>query len=1037
MRSSGGLRAFLVSGFLIASLMISMPRAVSLDVPPEVVSTSPNSGESNVSVFTNISVIFSKAMNTTSGEWNITPFVPLVSSWWNDTTLNLTQTTPMTPATTYSIWMTANNTAGTPVRRGGYTWQFTTTCGGTCIVGASPVEGARNVLLTANIVVKFSDPANLTALTFDLAPSVGTLSYAWGPGNMMVTIGHSSPFSLCTAYVVTIGGVVPGPVPNPWSFTTACPGATFVDVAATKGFSGVDGSLFAWGDYNRDGYEDILINGNRLYRNNGPPNYDFTDVSSGAGIANSTANTGIWGDYNNDGWLDFYAPAGGIPGPTSPWDTLWRNNGDGTFTNVTAAAGNVKDLYPSVAAGWGDYDRDGFIDLYVANAETTGPNGFPDKLWHNRGDGTFVDNTTGSAITDSGPSKVGRSVDWGDYNNDGWLDLYVSNYRIAANYLWKNLGNGKFTDAAADTNTTGWYQTDNLCYDYYGGGSFGKQYGHTIGSAWADFNNDGNLDIFTANLAHKYVGNISGSPYDIRGYITDDSRFFRNNGPPSYDFTDIREAAGIPLKPIWTRDWNMVESPLSPCITAGPVAGVVGDELFGNVMWTDYDLDGWQDMYITQVYGTIDYSYSYLYHNNHDGTFSDVAVAAKTRVWGAEYADAWADFNNDGWPDLITHGQYPSFGGASRIRLFQNQGTSNSWLKVKLNGCTSNAAAIGARILATANGMTQMRNVEAGSGSHSAMNSLVQEFGFGDYRGTVDLAIRWPNNNTQTINGVALNQTLHILEPGPKCQLPERVPYVTADLSSGSGSDVVLNWQKAQGDDPWTQNVTGYAVCYGTSYDPTAASYQYLGDVPAGSQGYTHVGGGIGDANTYYYAIQTNGTAGVIRSIAQAVKFVKQLVPGEQLLSIPVPLADSSLGNVLRGVTYNHIRTYEPGLPDPWQSYAPSRQYNDFDRFTPFQAFWIGITSSSLLTVAGPIEPSTIMQLKSGWNFVGFPSTLPHAVADAVAGLGSNFRAIEGYDASAGPYYLGRLGPSDILSGGSGYWIYVDSAANWVVPFMP
>jgi hypothetical protein len=167
------------------------------------------------------------------------------------------------------------------------------------------------------------------------------------------------------------------------------------------------------------------------------------------------------------------------------------------------------------------------------------------------------------------------------------------------------------------------------------------------------------------------------------------------------------------------------------------------------------------------------------------------------------------------------------------------------------------------------------------------------------------------------------------------------------------------------------------------------------------------------------------------------VKFVKALTIGEQLLSIPVPLSNYSLGSVLRGVAFSHLRTYDPDLPDPWQSYDPSRQYNDLGMFAPFQTFWIGVTSSSFLTVAGPIIPSTVIQLRSGWNFVGYPSTLPRAVADAVAGLGANFRIIEGYDPSAGPYYLARLGFSDILSGGSGYWINVGSAANWAIPFNP
>jgi len=315
------------------------------------------------------------------------------------------------------------------------------------------------------------------------------------------------------------------------------------------------------------------------------------------------------------------------------------------------------------------------------------------------------------------------------------------------------------------------------------------------------------------------------------------------------------------------------------------------------------------------------------------------------------------------------------------------------------------------------------------------MNSLVQDFGFGSYGGTVDLDIRWPNNNTETIAGVALRQTLHLEEPG--CDTPSRVQSVSADLSSGAGSDVILTWEKAMGDDGWSENVTEYAICYSTTYEATSASYLYLGKVPAGTTTFTHVGGGIGDPNTYYYSVQTNGTRGTVRSVSQAVKFAKQLSPGEQLLSIPVPISNYSVNSVLRGVSFDHLRLFETGLQDPWLSYAPGRQYNDFDAFTPYQAFWIGVTAPGYFTVAGPILPTATIHLQAGWNLVGYPSTLSHDVATAVAGLGGSFVRMEGYDPSAGPYFLKRLGSSDTITGGGGYWILMSSAADWTVSFVP
>jgi len=209
--------------------------------------------------------------------------------------------------------------------------------------------------------------------------------------------------------------------------------------------------------------------------------------------------------------------------------------------------------------------------------------------------------------------------------------------------------------------------------------------------------------------------------------------------------------------------------------------------------------------------------------------------------------------------------------------------------------------------------------------------------------------------------------------------------------------------------------------------------------VPAGITTFTHAGGGVGDPNTYYYTIQTNGTGGAIRSIAQAVKFAKHLSVGENLVSIPLPISDYSLQSVLRGVSFDHVRIFDGSLTDPWMSYMPSRQGNDFETFGPYQAFWIGVTAGSLnyFTVAGPLLPSAAVHLRSGWNLAGYPSTLPRTVADAVAGLGGNFRAIEGYDPNAADYFLMKMGASDIMSGGSGYWVYVSSECDWVVSFVP
>ncbi|MEM2870059.1 MAG: PKD domain-containing protein [Thermoplasmata archaeon] len=520
---------------------------------------------------------------------------------------------------------------------------------------------------------------------------------------------------------------------------------TFTNVSESAGLSGLSANFLAWGDYDRDGDEDLLVQGSRLFRNNGPPGWDFTEVTQAAGLSGSFT-SGTWGDYNNDGWLDFYA------GGTAS-DKLYRNNGDGTFTDVTVAAGNLRDTFPTTAAGWGDYDRDGDLDLYVANGEDWNggnPIYFPDIFYKNNGDGTFTNATISANLSEGDHPYYGRGVAWADFNNDGWLDIYVSNYRLSPNYLYVNNHDGTFTEMGRELGCAGVYDP----YRYWDAQTqryWGPNYGHTIGSAWADFDSDGDLDLWTTNLVHKYVGPYGSGQYDIRGYVCDDSKMYKNNGAPFYNFTDIRATCGIPIKPI------------------GGSGVFQGDELFDGVAWGDFDSDGDLDLWIPQVYD-LNYAYSYLYEQDGAGNgschWTDRAGELGMRVYNT-YAGVWCDYDNDGDLDLLTGGKSPYVGenqGTYALHLYRNSGNSNSWLKVRLVGRDCNRAAIGARVTVKSGNLTQIREVEGGMGCHGSQNSLVQHFGLYN-RSSIDwVEVRWPCGRIEKFTGVSVNTTLNITE---------------------------------------------------------------------------------------------------------------------------------------------------------------------------------------------------------------------------------------------------------------------------------
>ena len=446
---------------------------------------------------------------------------------------------------------------------------------------------------------------------------------------------------------------------------------TFQDVTENSGIGGL-GNM-AWGDYDNDGWEDLLVSGRTLYRNQG--DNTFEDVSDEADIIeNNPGGTGTWGDFDNDGWLDFFAGNS----RSDVMDNLFRNNGDGTFTIVNEDVWFYNGQNPTAGAGWGDANNDGCLEIYIANSEywnDGNPEYFLDHAWsYDPRDEVFFEIT---------PEEIrqtryyGRGVAWCDFDMDGDMDVYISNYRLQPNFLFVNRGDFDFRDESERRGVKGYRQQG--------------AYGHTIGSSWADFDNDGDFDLLVGNFAHPW-----GLGYQDKVMVCISS------GPPDYEFTDIREESGI----------EYCETVFCPA-------------------WGDYDNDGWQDLFISSVYPG---RQPFMYRNNGDNTFENVNY--RTGFHGRCYNSnsvTWCDFDHDGDLDIAIGN-----GG-----LFENTTLYGHWVQIQLEGDDANKFGFGSQASVHCGEMHLLRQVEGGMGAQGAQNMMTMHFGLGDYDHIDSLIVTW------------------------------------------------------------------------------------------------------------------------------------------------------------------------------------------------------------------------------------------------------------------------------------------------------
>jgi hypothetical protein len=450
----------------------------------------------------------------------------------------------------------------------------------------------------------------------------------------------------------------------------------------------------SWADYDNDGDLDLFvadnngqgINNNFLYQNNG--NGTFTKITTGVLVNDGGRSFGnSWGDIDDDGDLDlFVSNAGPTPGTTN---FLYRNDGNGSFTKITNSI-VVSDSGRSVGCSWVDYDSDDDLDLWVDNENLPGDPAQDNSLYRNDGTGNFTQITSGDIVNDGGAS-IGSS--WADYDNDGDLDLFVPNQFGENNFLYRNEGSGAFTRI-----TTGDIVNDG---------------GDSKACSWADYDNDGDPDLFVAN-----AGPFPG----------EDNFLYRNEG--NDNFTKI---------------------------TAGNIVNDSGQSR-GNG-WADIDNDGDLDLFVANTGAN-----NFLYQNNGDGTFTNTTSGAIVNESALSTGSSWGDYDTDGDLDLFV-----SNAGGQNNFLYQNDGNSNHWINIFCIGTISNTTAIGAKawVKATISGtpVWQLRDI-AGQRGYASQNSLNAEFGLGDATVIDSLKIEWPSGIIETYTNIAVDQFITATENG-------------------------------------------------------------------------------------------------------------------------------------------------------------------------------------------------------------------------------------------------------------------------------
>jgi hypothetical protein len=539
-------------------------------------------------------------------------------------------------------------------------------------------------------------------------------------------------------------GTYPDSVPRQYLIPETGPNSTsdfprFREVATSCGFTRLNhaGGVIA-DDIDNDGLIDIVLSSIcpdvplAYYRNKGDGT--FEDRAVAAGLTDQLGGLNLVStDYDNDGDVDIFVPRGGwLFDEGRIRRSLIRNNGDGTFTDVTEAAGMTDTKAPSQVGVWLDYDNDGDLDVFVGNESrverefqgTWGPADYPCNLFRNEGNGKFTDVAREAGVTND---RLCKGATAGDYDNDGWMDLFVSN--IGKERLYRNNGNGTFTDVAEKLAVT-------------------EPAKRSFAPWFFDVDNDGDLDIYVSGYDAR-IADIAawhlGQPFKASP-----PRLYRNKGDGTFE--DV------------TRTYELWR-PMAPM----------------GANFGDLDNDGWLDMYLST--GSPEYEAlmpNVMLRNVGGRHFKDVTVAGGFGNLQKGHGVAFVDLDNDGDQDVFNEvgGFYQ--GDVFYNSLYQNPGNANHFLVLKLVGVKSNRLAYGARIKVVVQTPSGERALHRAVGSVSSFGGSPsrQEIGLGDASAIKSVEIWWPRSGTrQNLANLELDAFYEVTEgvDAPKKLTPKRI----------------------------------------------------------------------------------------------------------------------------------------------------------------------------------------------------------------------------------------------------------------------